>query len=74
MIGRPMPDAPLLVAEGLVKDYGPTRALDGASLHVYPGEVLAVIGRPAPASRPCCTASPGSSGRTPAGWATPGRT
>jgi putative ABC transport system ATP-binding protein len=37
-------DAPLLVAEGLVKDYGATRALDGASLHVYAGEVLTLLG------------------------------
>jgi len=37
-------EAPLLVAERLVKDYGATRALDGASLHVYAGEVPALLG------------------------------
>ncbi|MCX4390578.1 ABC transporter ATP-binding protein [Micromonospora peucetia] len=36
--------APLLVAEDLHRSFGPTRALDGASLRVHPGEVLAVMG------------------------------
>ncbi|GAA5082479.1 putative ABC transport system ATP-binding protein [Thermocatellispora tengchongensis] len=35
---------PLLVAENLVKSFGPTPALDGASLQVYAGEVLALMG------------------------------
>ncbi|WP_157441904.1 ABC transporter ATP-binding protein [Actinoplanes awajinensis] len=35
---------PLLVAEDLVKSFGVTRALDGASLRVFPGEVLALTG------------------------------
>ncbi|MFG3417214.1 ABC transporter ATP-binding protein [Micromonospora sp. NPDC048063] len=36
--------APLLVAEDLHRSFGPTRALDGASLRVHEGEVLAVMG------------------------------
>jgi putative ABC transport system ATP-binding protein len=36
--------APLLVAEGLRKCHGRTRALDGASLAVAAGEVVAVMG------------------------------
>ncbi|MGW0966894.1 ABC transporter ATP-binding protein [Streptomyces sp. NPDC002516] len=35
---------PLLTARGLVKAYGPTRALRGASLDLAAGEVLAVTG------------------------------
>jgi putative ABC transport system ATP-binding protein len=35
---------PLLVAEGVDKSFGPTRALDGASLTVSAGEVLAIMG------------------------------
>ncbi|MBX7267392.1 ABC transporter ATP-binding protein [Micromonospora sp. Llam7] len=35
---------PLLVAEELTRTYGSTRALDGASLRVYAGEVLALMG------------------------------
>jgi putative ABC transport system ATP-binding protein len=34
----------LLVATGLVKSFGPTRALDGAGMSVRPGEVVAVMG------------------------------
>ncbi|WP_371501458.1 ABC transporter ATP-binding protein [Kitasatospora sp. NBC_00374] len=34
----------LLTATGLVKNYGPTSALDGASLALMPGELLAVMG------------------------------
>lgn len=34
----------LLAAEGLVKSFGPTKALDGASLSIEPGEVVAVMG------------------------------
>ncbi|MFL6120191.1 ABC transporter ATP-binding protein [Actinophytocola sp.] len=36
--------APLLVATDLVKSFGPTTALDGASMSVRPGEVVAVMG------------------------------
>jgi len=35
---------PLLVATDLVKSFGPTTALDGASMSVRPGEVVAVMG------------------------------
>ncbi len=35
---------PLLVCEGVVKDYGTQRALDGISLAVHPGEVVCLIG------------------------------
>jgi ABC-type sugar transport system ATPase subunit len=38
-----MPD-PILVAEGISKRFPGVHALDGVSLTVYPGEVLAVIG------------------------------
>ncbi|MFE7837001.1 ABC transporter ATP-binding protein [Streptomyces sp. NPDC057474] len=34
----------LLVADGLHKAYGPTKALDGAEFSVRPGEVVAVMG------------------------------
>src|SRR3954463_6016401 len=40
---------PVVAAEGLVKTYGAGRAarrvLDGASLHVHAGEVVAILGR-----------------------------
>ncbi|HEX6357298.1 ABC transporter ATP-binding protein [Actinophytocola sp.] len=35
---------PLIVATGLVKSFGPTKALDGASMSVQAGEVVAVMG------------------------------
>jgi putative ABC transport system ATP-binding protein len=35
---------PLIEGRGLVKEYGATRALRGASLHLDPGEILAVTG------------------------------
>jgi putative ABC transport system ATP-binding protein len=35
---------PLLVADDLAKSFGVTRALDGASLEVLPGEVVALTG------------------------------
>jgi putative ABC transport system ATP-binding protein len=35
---------PLLVATDLVKSFGPTKALDGASMSVRAGEVVAVMG------------------------------
>jgi len=41
--------AAVVAAEGVVKTYGEGRAarrvLDGASLHVQPGEVVAILGR-----------------------------
>lgn len=39
-----MPPSPLLVADDVSKSFGVTRALNGASLEVYPGEVLALTG------------------------------
>lgn len=36
--------APLLSAQGLVLDYGRTRALDGITLAIEPGEVVALVG------------------------------
>jgi putative ABC transport system ATP-binding protein len=39
-----IPSGSLLVAEDLRKSFGPTAALDGASLSVHPGEVVAVMG------------------------------
>jgi putative ABC transport system ATP-binding protein len=35
---------PLLSGAGLVKSFGPTKALDGAGLELWPGEVIAVMG------------------------------
>jgi putative ABC transport system ATP-binding protein len=39
-----MTDQPLLVAEGLHLHFGETKALDDASLHIWPGEVVALMG------------------------------
>ncbi|GAA4587331.1 ABC transporter ATP-binding protein [Planotetraspora phitsanulokensis] len=39
-----MTAAPLLTAEDLHKSYGPTAALDGASLAVSAGEIVAIMG------------------------------
>ncbi|HEX2130495.1 MAG TPA: ABC transporter ATP-binding protein [Actinophytocola sp.] len=39
-----MTDAPLLAADAVVKSFGPTKALDGASMSVRAGEVVAVMG------------------------------
>ena len=39
-----MPSPPLLVADDVHKSFGVTQALNGASLQVYPGEVLALTG------------------------------
>ncbi|MCX4789055.1 MULTISPECIES: ABC transporter ATP-binding protein [unclassified Streptomyces] len=38
------PAGSLLVADSLYKSYGATPALDGASLSIHPGEVVAVMG------------------------------
>src|SRR3954453_2293997 len=45
----PMPsteagEAPAILVSGLVKSFGPTRALDGVELAVAPGTVLGVLG------------------------------
>ena len=40
--GDPLPG--LLVAEGLVKQFGGLRAVDGVSLTVHPGEIVGLIG------------------------------
>jgi putative ABC transport system ATP-binding protein len=37
-------NAPLLAADAVVKSFGPTKALDGASMSVRAGEVVAVMG------------------------------
>ncbi|HEV7648354.1 MAG TPA: ABC transporter ATP-binding protein [Actinophytocola sp.] len=39
-----MDTEPLLVADAIVKSFGPTKALDGASMTVAAGEVVAVMG------------------------------
>lgn len=39
-----MPSPPLLVADDVSKSFGITQALNGASLQVFPGEVLALTG------------------------------
>ena len=36
--------APTLVAEGLVKRFGPVAAVDGVSLRVSAGEVVGLLG------------------------------
>jgi simple sugar transport system ATP-binding protein len=36
--------APVLVARGLSKHYGPVTALDSVSLEIYPGEIVAIVG------------------------------
>ncbi|MEU4562185.1 ABC transporter ATP-binding protein [Actinoplanes sp. NPDC023936] len=41
---EPSPDTPLLTAENVTKRFGATPALDGASLRVHAGEVLALMG------------------------------
>ena len=41
--GPPMP-APVFAADGLTKDYGRARALDGLTLAVAPGEVVGLLG------------------------------
>ncbi len=40
----PAGEGPVLVARELTKNYGGLTALDGVSLEVYPGEVLAIVG------------------------------
>jgi putative ABC transport system ATP-binding protein len=40
----PVPSPPLLVADDVSKSFGITQALNGASLQVFPGEVLALTG------------------------------
>ncbi|AUG82168.1 macrolide ABC transporter ATP-binding protein [Kitasatospora sp. MMS16-BH015] len=39
-----VPEGALLAARGLHKAFGPTPALNGASLHVMPGEMVSVMG------------------------------
>jgi ABC-type sugar transport system ATPase subunit len=36
--------APILVARGVSKHYGPVTALDNVDLDVYPGEIVAIVG------------------------------
>jgi len=36
--------APIIVARGLSKHYGPVTALDNVNLEIYPGEILAIVG------------------------------
>ena len=35
---------PVLVARGLMRHYGSTRALDGVDIEVLPGEILGIVG------------------------------
>ncbi|MFX9116154.1 ATP-binding cassette domain-containing protein, partial [Acinetobacter baumannii] len=37
-------DAPLLRVSGLTKRFGGERAIDGATLSAFPGEILGIIG------------------------------
>ena len=46
----------MIEVAGLRKSFGDHEVLRGIDLEVAPGEVVCVIGRPAPASRPCCAA------------------
>lgn len=39
-----MADAPVYEARGIVRTFGPVRALQGADFDVRPGEVVALIG------------------------------
>ncbi|MEU8664525.1 ATP-binding cassette domain-containing protein, partial [Actinoplanes philippinensis] len=39
-----MTDQPLLVADSLRLNFGETKALDDASLHIWPGEIVALMG------------------------------
>jgi len=52
---------PVVDARAVVKSYGAGRAarrvLDGIDLEIAPGELVAVVGRSAPASRRSCTCS-----------------
>ncbi len=43
-VGAAPPAAPAIEVAGLVKAYGATRALDGLSFAVAPGEVFALLG------------------------------
>ena len=51
----------VMEARGLVKRYGHVTAMDGVDFELKPGEILAVIGHTAPASRR-------SSRRCPVRW------
>ena len=57
----------ILAARKVVKDYpqgdGVQRVLDHLSLEVDAGRFVAIMGRPAPASRPCSTCSAARSAR-----------
>ncbi len=58
---NPATQTPAARTLDLVKVYGrgeaAVRALDGVTLDLPAGRFTAVMGRRAPASRPCCTAS-----------------
>lgn len=44
MISEPVPAAPILVAEGVVRSYGDRRVLNGVDLALHPGEIYALLG------------------------------
>ena len=58
-------DQPLLIAEGLSKNYGARIGCRDVSLAVHPGEVLAVVGESGSGRDDDCGASPAISPRCP---------
>jgi ABC-type branched-subunit amino acid transport system ATPase component len=48
----------LLEIQGLTRDFGGVRAIDGLDLDVDAGEIVSVSARTVPGRRPCSTSSP----------------
>ena len=69
--GHPRPSGPVIVCDNLVRIYKVADlevvALQGLDLIVEPGEMIAIVGAPAAASRRSSTSSAGSTARRPAG-------